>query len=183
MSSCGVGRRGMQAEGRLGIAVTARQSLLRRGFEKLGEGAAAEVQGVLVRHDDLQPVLARLLDLLGQPLIGDEAVLVEVEKHVRRVGRPSIGGGDREAVKGVGDLVGQLQCARVGRRGPERTPFGKNERLALRLARHVEREGGLVQKVGRAEEHRLGCFKWSRSGERDCEAAGCGPRRLGDDFE
>ena len=68
MSSCGVGRRGMQAEGRLGIAVTARLELLRRGFEKPGEGAAAEVQVVLVRHDNLQPVLARLLDLLGQPL-------------------------------------------------------------------------------------------------------------------
>ena len=140
----------MQAEGRLGIAVTARQSLLRRGFEKLGEGAAAEVQGVLVRHDDLQPVLARLLDLLGQPLVADEAVLVEVEKHVGRAGRPIIGGGDRETGglticgKGDGDLVGQVQRPRVGRRGPERARLGKGERLALGLTRHAEREGGLV---------------------------------------
>ena len=55
----------MQAEGRLRTNVNASQSLLRRDFEKLGEGAATEVQVVLVRHDDLQPVLARLLDLLG----------------------------------------------------------------------------------------------------------------------
>ena len=157
----------MQAEGRLGIAVTARQSLLRRGFEKLGEGAAAEVQGVLVRHDDLQPVLARLLDLLGQPLVAEEAVLVEVEQHVGRVGRPSIGGGDHETGKGGGELVSQLQCARVGRRGPERG-FGKGERLALGLARHAEREGGLVQIVGRAEEQRL-WFKWGWLGNiEDC---------------
>ena len=64
----------------LGIAVTARLELLRRGFEKLREEAATAVRVVLVRHDDLQLVLARLLDLLGQPLVADEAVLVEVEK-------------------------------------------------------------------------------------------------------
>ena len=79
-----------------------------------------------------------------------------------------------ETGKGGGELVSQLQCARVGRRGPERG-FGKGERLALGLARHAEREGGLVQIVGRAEEQRL-WFKWGRSGDReDCGAAGCGP--------
>ena len=74
----------------------------------------------------------------------DEAVLVEVEKHVRRGDRPSTGGGDCETGKSVGELVGQLHCARVGRRGPDRGLFGKGERLALELARHAEREGGLV---------------------------------------
>ena len=137
-----------------------------------------------MRHDDLQPVLARLLDLLGQPLpVADEALLVEVEQHVRRAGRSIISGGDRETGNGGGDLGGQLQSARVGRRGPERARFGKGERLALELARHAEREGGLVQKVGRTEEHRL-WFQWGRSGDgEDYVAAGCGRRRLGDDLE
>mmetsp|Transcript_27170 Transcript_27170/g.91433 ORF Transcript_27170/g.91433 Transcript_27170/m.91433 type:complete len:361 (+) Transcript_27170:286-1368(+) len=150
--------------------------LLRGDFEKPREEAAAAVRVVLVRHDDLQLVFARLLDLLGQPLVADEAVLVEVEQHVRRVAGTArrraahdtgaavrscnraavLGRGDGEAGKGGGEIVGQLQRPRVGRRGPERARFGKGERLALELTRHAERKGGPVQKVGRAEEHRLG---------------------------
>ena len=62
-------------------------------------------------------------------------------------------------------------CAFSGSRGL----FGEGERLALELAQHAEREGGLVQIDGRAEEHRL-WFKWGRSGDReDCGAAGRGP--------
>ena len=107
-----------------------------------------------MRHDDLQPVLARLFDLLGQPRIADKAVLVEVEQHVGRwPGR--LGGGDGETGNGVGNLVSQDLCARVGRRGPEHGLLGKGERLALGLARHAEREGALVHVVGRAEEHSL----------------------------
>ena len=128
--------------------------LLRRDFEHSVKRAAAEVRVVLVRHDDLQLVFARLLDLIGQSLVA-EAVLVEVEQHVGRGGRPSIGGGDRETGNGVGNLFSQDLCARVGRRGPEHGLLGKGEQLALGLARHAEREGGLVQVVGRAEEHRL----------------------------
>mmetsp|Transcript_43526 Transcript_43526/g.142812 ORF Transcript_43526/g.142812 Transcript_43526/m.142812 type:complete len:399 (+) Transcript_43526:224-1420(+) len=128
--------------------------LLRGDFEKPREEAAAEVRVVLVRHDDLQPVLARLFDLLGQPRVADKAVLVEVEQHVRRwPGR--LGGGDGETGKRGGDLFSQELCTRVGRRSPEHGVLGKGERLALGLARHAEREGGLVQVVGRAEEHRL----------------------------
>ena len=55
-------------QGRLGTGVTLRHSLLRRDFEKPRELAAAERGVVLMRHHDLQPVLACLLDLLGQPL-------------------------------------------------------------------------------------------------------------------
>ena len=75
----------MWGEGRLRTNVNVRHSLLRRDFEKARELAAALVRVVLVRHDDLQLVLARLLDLLGQPLVANEAVLVEVEQHVRRL--------------------------------------------------------------------------------------------------
>ena len=103
----------------------------------------------------------------------------------RRCRRANVrNGGDGEAGKGPGKLASQLCGARVGWRDPERARFGKGERLALELARHAEREGSLVQKVGRTKEHRLGWFKWSRSGDReDCGAAGCGRRRLGDDLE
>ena len=174
MSSCGVGRRGLRGRGGSGRAGTVRHSLLRRGFEKPRELAAAEVQVVLVRHDDRQPRLPRLLNLLGQPRVADEAVLVEIEKHVRRGGRPIIGGGDRETGKGGGDLVGQVQRPRIGRRGPERG-CRKGERLALEFARHAEREGGLVHIGGRAEEQGL-WFKCGWSGDReDRVAAGCGP--------
>ena len=86
---------------------------LRRGLKKLGELAAAEVRVVLVRHDDRQPVLARLRNLLGQPLVA-EAVLVEVEQHVGRVAG-LLGGGDGEAGKGGDELLGQLPRSGVGR--------------------------------------------------------------------
>mmetsp|Transcript_8601 Transcript_8601/g.25565 ORF Transcript_8601/g.25565 Transcript_8601/m.25565 type:complete len:228 (-) Transcript_8601:34-717(-) len=137
-----------------GVVEPGVDELLRRGLKKLGELTAAAVEVVLVRHDDLQPVLARLLDLLGQPLVADEAVLVEVEQHVRRwPGR--LGGGDGETGKSGGNLFSQHLCTRVGRRSPEHGVLGKGERLALGLARHAEREGALVHVVGRAEEHSL----------------------------
>eukprot|EP00312_Isochrysidales_sp_CCMP1244_P022597 CAMPEP_0202801370 /NCGR_PEP_ID=MMETSP1388-20130828/102106_1 /ASSEMBLY_ACC=CAM_ASM_000864 /TAXON_ID=37098 /ORGANISM="Isochrysis sp, Strain CCMP1244" /LENGTH=195 /DNA_ID=CAMNT_0049471363 /DNA_START=573 /DNA_END=1157 /DNA_ORIENTATION=- len=138
------------------LVESAGDELLWRDLKKSIELDAAEVRVVLVRHDDLQPTLARLLDLIGQPLVANEAVLVKVEQHVRGLPR-LVGGGDGEAAaKRGGDLVSQVQCARVGRRGPDRGWFGEGERLALGLARDAEREGGLVQKGGRAEKQRLG---------------------------
>ena len=153
---------------------------LRRGLKKLRELAAAEVRVVLVRHDDRQPVLARLRNLLGQPLVA-EAVLVEVEKHVGRVAG-LLGGGDGEAGKGGDELLGQLPRAGVGRRGPDLCERGEAECPDPQLARHCERKGGASQKVGRTKEQRLilsgGCG-WSGGGE-ECGTAGCrqrAPRR------
>mmetsp|Transcript_21933 Transcript_21933/g.70662 ORF Transcript_21933/g.70662 Transcript_21933/m.70662 type:complete len:317 (-) Transcript_21933:107-1057(-) len=138
-----------------GVVEPGVDELLRRGLKKLGELTAAAVEVVLVRHDDLQPVLARLLDLLGQPLVADEAVLVEVEQHVGRV-VSSLGGGDGEAGKGGDELLGQLPRAGVGRRGPDLCERGEAECPDPQLARHCERKGGASQKVGRTKEQRLG---------------------------
>mmetsp|Transcript_47145 Transcript_47145/g.153004 ORF Transcript_47145/g.153004 Transcript_47145/m.153004 type:complete len:340 (+) Transcript_47145:395-1414(+) len=128
--------------------------LLRGDFEKPREEAAAAVRVVLVRHDDLQLVLARLFDLLGQPRVADKAVLVEVEQHVGRVAG-LLGGGDGEAGEGFGELVGQILCARVGKRDPDRHSFAKGEGRDPQLVRDAEREGDLVHVGGRAEEQRL----------------------------
>mmetsp|Transcript_26576 Transcript_26576/g.77294 ORF Transcript_26576/g.77294 Transcript_26576/m.77294 type:complete len:300 (-) Transcript_26576:1152-2051(-) len=137
-----------------GVVEPGVDELLRRGLKKLGELTAAAVEVVLVRHDDLQPVLARLLDLLGQPLVGP-GVGVQIEKHVRGVAR-LLGGGDGETGEIGGELAGQLVCALIERRGPEHDGLGEGDRLALDLARDEEREGGQVQVVWRAEEERLG---------------------------
>ena len=130
--------------------------LLRRGLEKLGEQAAAEVRVVLVRHDDRQLVLARLLDLLGQPLVRP-GVQVQVEKHVgrglRRLGR----GSDGEAGRAnVGELVGQRLCSGVGWGGPEHHRLsGESEGLAQQLARQIDRQRRLPRVGGRAEQQGL----------------------------
>ena len=178
MSSCGAvegGRGGgrLEGHGKRGMADMTKRSLLRRGFKEAREGHAALVEVVLVRHHDLQLVLPRLPDLLGQPLVRP-GVLVQVEQHVGRVAgtarrraasgpgarssgskRGLLGRRDGEAGKRGGELVGQLRRARVGRRGPERHGLRKGERVDARLTRHVEAEGVLPHEAGRGEEHRL----------------------------
>ena len=134
-----------------------------------------------MRHDDLQPVLARLLDLLGQPLVGP-GVGVQIEKHVRGVAR-LLGGGDGETGEIGGELGGQLVCALIERRGPEHDGLGEGDRLALDLARDEEREGGQARVVWRAEEERLrvgarGRRSRSRRRQNSCrELSVAAPRR------
>ena len=155
--------------------------LLRRGLEKSRKDAAALFGVVLVRHHDLELVLARLLDLLGQPgPLVRPCLLVEVEQHVGRV-VGLLGSGDGETGEGFGELVGQILCARVGTRDPDRHLFAKVERRDPRLARDAEREGDLVHVGGRAEEQRLRhqCGVWGRC----WFGRGCGLRRLCDDLE